>query len=1566
MSSQIKDHKRKGFQHKAKSLASTAHSEVEPSKTSQKKLDITSTGKPINFSVWQISEYKKAVSKYGADVAGVIMSYEPPVVKVQPLPPRPSVTEKALHEHELKAAITESKNNKINCEKLFADLIKEESMTARSLDAIKRIVMGKKGYILAYKPIIIQESQVVSTSTAVTTGEEIAEIEEGAENDDESGERNIDSEDFLVDDWEDVLLRCDAVRLMKRIRASHLGGGSSVNPIATQITATTEFEKILQKPSESLLAYKERFESDFKNLKAIGAKTTYTPEKLGLKFLMTLSDDLNQFKQHIWMQVNAKDPKYRTVADIYSAACNFHIISSTGKLIEAHAYTVKATGKAAASQARVERKKIEKEPSYGKRVSGQNNKFETGKEKKDKVGPKCEICKDGSYHPYRDCPIIKRAQDMSDASENSKEKKKVMKSKDDDDNENNFYGDEIVNYAYPIKLSLSSYHANNTDEVLCDSGSTIHIFSNANLVQDISEVKPIYVKGISGDTVKVNHQGRFMDFHEVYVSTEISEVNILSLAKMQECCSVSIATDGFKIYPDASNDSTIKQSYYFFKNSGDGLYIFTVPHYHNSFLVGYGPATVAANRSRFNGAQLKRAEMAKEFLKRMGYPSIGSANIMIQNKSIQNLPITVDDLENALAIYGPDLATIRGKTCKLPALPLLDTPIPRLIESRIELFIDIMIIDGHKFLVSVCSFGFAATDDLGRETGARATANIRRSLAKQIEAFQSRRFDVTRLNIDPEPGLIAAANSFADKGISVNIVGTNSHVPIVERRIREIKERVRGFINTLPYKLSPKLLVFLVLFCSSRVNLVPHKACPGRMSPAEVFRGATIDYRKDLRCGFGEYVEAIERSSNDMVSRTAPCITLLPTANTSGSWFLLHLATNRIIRRDQWVAKPMNAVIIGLLNNLATTANYDPTNDIDIQAEPPKYATPPLPPTVIDVTDPTADLPLRPPIQPSDPQPDILPDDTAPPPLDPAPPTDVVPGPVSGVQDYDTPQRRSSRLAEQGGTMQYKSIERGAGPVPQFARVNNISVKRALKDFPDETRAAARKEMQQMLAKGVLRFVKPEHNRSNHRRFKPIKTFMFIKIKYRADGSFEKVKARLVANGPQQDPRSYTDDDCASPTAGIPFVFTILAIAAQERRHYRFVDITGAYLNAHIEDLNIYVTIDPFLTTVLLELRPDLTVFAYSDGTLLAKLERALYGTHEASLRWYTTLTLLAEKHGFIKNSIDPCVLNKIINSVQVTIVIYVDDILITCVDKSLVNTTVDMLRAEFKEITVHDEDINSYLGMTFQFVEDSVKVTMDGFIKQLFEDIEVIGTTTTPAANYLFDVDPMSVLLSDEKAKYFHSTVMRMMYLAKRVRPDILLPISFLSTRVSRCTEEDMKKLNRVLKYINGTKDMGIVLKALPDFLHAFIDASYGVHQDAKGHSGLFLTIGRGPFIVASSKQKINAKSSYEAEIIALSDKCSNVIWMREFLLAQGIQMGPAKVREDNQSTIVSVMKGRGTSERTKHIKVRQFWMKGNVDEGDMVFVHTPTENMIADILTKPLQGEMFTRLRKALLNWP
>ena len=132
-----------------------------------------------------------------------------------------------------------------------------------------------------------------------------------------------------------------------------------------------------------------------------------------------------------------------------------------------------------------------------------------------------------------------------------------------------------------------------------------------------------------------------------------------------------------------------------------------------------------------------------------------------------------------------------------------------------------------------------------------------------------------------------------------------------------------------------------------------------------------------------------------------------------------------------------------------------------------------------------------------------------------------------------------------------------------------------------------------------------------------------------------------------------------------------------------------------------------------------------------------------------------------------------------------------------------------------------------------------------------------------------------------------------------------------------------------------------------------------------MILTLGLGPLLVKWTKQKINTKSSTEAELIALSDLCSPVIWNREFLIAQGENLKPTTVYQDNQSTMALVNKGASTSERTRHIKIRYFWVKDQVDNGEIQIVYVPTEDMTADILTKPLQGEHFLRLRQLLLNW-
>ena len=171
-------------------------------------------------------------------------------------------------------------------------------------------------------------------------------------------------------------------------------------------------------------------------------------------------------------------------------------------------------------------------------------------------------------------------------------------------------------------------------------------------------------------------------------------------------------------------------------------------------------------------------------------------------------------------------------------------------------------------------------------------------------------------------------------------------------------------------------------------------------------------------------------------------------------------------------------------------------------------------------------------------------------------------------------------------------------------------------------------------------------------------------------------------------------------------------------------------------------------------------------------------------------------------------------------------------------------------------------------------------------------------------------------------------------------------------------------MNYIYSTQKLGITFEPNLE-LNVYIDASYGVHPDGKSQTGVTICMGKGPIFARSVKQKIVSKSSTESELIALSDACSQVISTRNFITAQGLTIGPANVYQDNQSVMHLIKNGFSNSERTRHINIRYFWLKDRMESGDIKIIYLKTEDMIADILTKPIQGKLFIKLRSLLLNW-
>jgi hypothetical protein len=198
---------------------------------------------------------------------------------------------------------------------------------------------------------------------------------------------------------------------------------------------------------------------------------------------------------------------------------------------------------------------------------------------------------------------------------------------------------------------------------------------------------------------------------------------------------------------------------------------------------------------------------------------------------------------------------------------------------------------------------------------------------------------------------------------------------------------------------------------------------------------------------------------------------------------------------------------------------------------------------------------------------------------------------------------------------------------------------------------------------------------------------------------------------------------------------------------------------------------------------------------------------------------------------------------------------------------------------------------------------------------------------------------------------------------------VSFLSTRVQACDIDDLAKLRRLLGYIRANRERGIVLRIGDHFtVKGFIDAAYGVHTSSgRSHTGCAIVLGSaGPIYVKSGKQKIVTKSSTEAELVALSDSASQAIHLRNFVGAQGYDMGPAVIYQDNMSTMALMKRGGPGSERSRHIDIRHFWVAEKVADREVMIEHLGTAEMFSNVLTKPVQGAQFIRERYGLTNWP
>ncbi len=553
-----------------------------------------------------------------------------------------------------------------------------------------------------------------------------------------------------------------------------------------------------------------------------------------------------------------------------------------------------------------------------------------------------------------------------------------------------------------------------------------------------------------------------------------------------------------------------------------------------------------------------------------------------------------------------------------------------------------------------------------------------------------------------------------------------------------------------------------------------------------------------------------------------------------------------------------------------------------------------------------------------------------------------------------------------------KLTSRGYSKITNGVMFTQMNANKGIKMFGERAIAAMIKEFKQLDAgpmdrKPVVCPMDPK-SLSLEQKLKALDAVNLIQEK--RDG---RVKGRTCANGSKQHKFLKENESIASPTISLEAIIATLIIDAKEERDVAIFDVPGAYLHAKMpEDKNVILKLRGQFVDIMCNVNPEYKrTIMYENGkkVLYLKVLRAIYGCIYSSLLWYNLYSETLVKMGFKINPYDRCIANKTINGKQCTIGWYVDDNKVSHEDEKVVTKMLNTIKQHFGDLKISRGKVHDFLGMKIEFLGNQrVSIDMSDQVQEAIEMFseEIHSFATTPAGRNLFNVNEEVELLNTKDTERFHSVTAKLLFIAKRSRPNIETAVAFLTTRVSKSNVEDMEKLRRLIKYLAGTKnDKRIIGGENLLQLHSWIDASYAVHPNMRSHTGGCMSFGTGIIHGKSSKQKLNAKSSTEAEIVGLSEYLPYNLWMKNFMKEQGYKLRINNIYQDNQSAIRMEINGRNScTGNSRHIDIRYFFVKDRVDKEEVTISYCPTEIMLADFFTKPLQGSLFKKFKEVIMG--
>ena len=451
---------------------------------------------------------------------------------------------------------------------------------------------------------------------------------------------------------------------------------------------------------------------------------------------------------------------------------------------------------------------------------------------------------------------------------------------------------------------------------------------------------------------------------------------------------------------------------------------------------------------------------------------------------------------------------------------------------------------------------------------------------------------------------------------------------------------------------------------------------------------------------------------------------------------------------------------------------------------------------------------------------------------------------------------------------------------------------------------------------------------------KVISTMMIYKPKSNSDGTLERCKARLVAKGFQQTPEEA--GETYAPTGSLSVLRSALSYAAREDLEVDQMDFKTAFLQAPLKE-DVYIKLP--------------SEFA-GEKRVIYKLNRAIYGLKQAPRAWYDTLRSGLEDIQLIASDADAAlfVLRGATPDDNVLIWCHVDDVLV--IGRSGRVAAVKQRISE--RFDVNDLGPAHYLlGMeiTRDRKAGTIKLSQPKYAGEVLErfgmqDSKQRGGPADKNSKLIRAGEQLSI----EDAARYRSMVGSLMYLAVCTRPDLSQTVGALGRFLSCPTEQHMVAAKHALRYLVGTKEMGIIFGVGKRGIRIYSDSDYAGDLDTRRSTTGYVVTMDGAAISWSSKlQPTVAVSTQEAEYMAQAAAAREALLLRKVFSDFGMPMTKVCILSDNQAAI-SLAANPMVQARSKHIDIQHHFVRDRISRGEISISYIPTSSMIADLLTKPL----------------